>query len=142
MKKKDLHMHLLSDQQEKDDTVGPYQKSLLYLISRALENRHKTPLLGMANVFDNSLNDKKNWNKNTLIHLKHWQSFWGNQSLEILDDEQVITAAEWKNGELVREIEKIDSAHGSFDNDIMVVDRTIQRITGKSLQHNVENLRY
>ncbi|MEA3467667.1 MAG: C1 family peptidase [Thermodesulfobacteriota bacterium] len=142
MKKKDLHMHLLSDQREKDDTVGPYQKSLLYLVSRALENWHKTPLLGMAHAFDKSLNDHKNWNKSTLVHLKRWQSFWGNQGLDILDEEQVITAAEWRNGELVREIEKIDSAHGSFDNDIMVVDRTIQRITGKSLQHNVENLRY
>ncbi|MEA3469459.1 MAG: hypothetical protein U9R57_14700 [Thermodesulfobacteriota bacterium] len=55
-----------------------------------------------------TFNDKKNWNKNTLIHLKHWQSFWGKQSLEILDDEQVATAAEWVNGELVREIAKID----------------------------------
>lgn len=135
-------MHLLSDQREKDDTVGPYQKSLLYLVSRALENRHKTPLLGMANVFDNSLNDTKNWNKNTLTHLRRWQSFWGNQGLEILDDEQVVTAAEWKNSELVREIAKIDSAHGSFDNDIMVIDQTIQRITGNPLEHNVENLRY
>lgn len=142
LNKEDLHMHLLSDQREKDDTVGPYQKSLLYLVSRALENRHKTPLLGMANVFDKSLNDNKNWNKNTLAHLRRWQSFWGNQGLEILDEEQVVTAAEWMNSELVREIAKIDSAHGSFDNDIMVIDQTIQRITGNPLEHNVENLRY
>ncbi len=142
MKKKDLHMHLLSDQREKDDTVGPYQKSLLYLVSRALENWHKTPLLGMANVFDKSLNDNKNWSKSTHSHLRRWQSFWGNQGLEILDDEQVVTAAEWMDGEMVREIAKIDSAHGSFDNDITVVDRTIQRIIGRSLEHSVENLRY
>ncbi|MBL4902249.1 C1 family peptidase [Desulfocapsa sp. AH-315-G09] len=142
LKKKNLHMHLLSDQREKDDTVGPYKKSLLYLVSRALENWHKTPLLGMVNVFDQSFNDKKNWSKSTHSHLRSWQSFWGNQGLEILDDEQVVTVAEWMNGELVREISKENSAHGSFDNDIKVVDQTIQRIIGKPLEHSVENLRY
>ena len=142
MNKKDIHMHLLSDQREKDDTVGPYQKSLLYLVSRALENQHKTPLLGMANAFDKSLNDNKNWHKSTINHLKRWQQFWKDHSLNILDDEQVVTAAEWKNGKIVREIAKIDSAHGSFDNDIIVVDQTIQQITGRPLKHKVENLRY
>ena len=135
-------MHLLSDQREKDDTVGPYQKSLLYLVSRALENQHKTPLLGMANAFNKALNDDKNWNRNTISHLKRWQQFWKDHSLNILDDEQVVTAAEWKNGKIFREIAKIDSAHGSFDNDIMVVDSTIQRIIGRPLKHKVENLRY
>ena len=142
MSKKDINMHLLSDQREKDDTVGPYQKSLLYLVSRALENRHKTPLLGMANAFDKVLNDDKNWNKSTITHLKRWQQFWKDYRLNILDDEQVVTAAEWKNGKIVREIAKIDSAHGSFDNDIVVIDSTIQRITGRPLKHKVENLRY
>lgn len=140
--KKNIHLHLLSDQREKDDTVGPYQKSLLYLVSRALENWHKTPLLGMANVFDKSLNDNKIWNRNTLPHIKRWQTFWDNQSLNIHDDEQVTTAALWKNGKIDKEIARIDAAHGSFDNDIKVIDQTIQRITGKPLQQNVENLRY
>ncbi|HIP40242.1 MAG TPA: peptidase C1 [Desulfocapsa sulfexigens] len=142
LNKKDIHMHLLSDQQERDDTVGPYQKSLLYLVSRALENQHKTPLLGMANAFNKSLNDDKNWNRSTTGHLKRWQQFWKDRGLNILDEEQVVTAAEWKNGKIVREISKIDSAHGSFDNDINVVDLTIQQITGRPLKHKVENLRY
>ena len=135
-------MHLLSDGREKDDTVGPYQKSLLYLVSRALENRHKTPLLGMANVFDNSLNDKDIWNNNTRAHLRTWQSFWGSRGLDIVNDEQVLTAAEWKGDKIIREIEKIKAAHGAFDNDVKVIGQTIRRITGKPLQHNVENLRY
>jgi hypothetical protein len=37
----------LSDVGELDDEVGPYGKSLLYLVSNAFERRRATPLLGM-----------------------------------------------------------------------------------------------
>ena len=37
----------LTEQREQDDTVGPYKKSLLYLVSRAAEESKKMPLLGM-----------------------------------------------------------------------------------------------
>ena len=36
-----------SDSGERDDTVGPYGKSLLFLVSNAFERRRETPLLGM-----------------------------------------------------------------------------------------------
>ncbi|MCO6418225.1 hypothetical protein JYK14_18945 [Siccirubricoccus sp. KC 17139] len=39
--------YVLSDQGERDDTVGPYGKSLLYLVSNAFEARRATPILGM-----------------------------------------------------------------------------------------------
>jgi hypothetical protein len=40
--------YILSDVLEQGDTVGPYGKSLLYLVSRAFEDgRQATPLLGM-----------------------------------------------------------------------------------------------
>jgi hypothetical protein len=42
-----LHLFNLSKQLEKDDSVGPYRKSLLFLVSRAFEERRKTPILGM-----------------------------------------------------------------------------------------------
>jgi len=142
LRKKDLHMHLLSDQRERDDTVGPYQKSLLYLVSRALEDWHKTPLLGMARVFDNSLSNSEYWNRNTVVHLKRWQKFWGRRHLNIVEDEQVATAAVWKEDAIIREIEKIRATHGSFDNDILVIDQTIRRMTDSPLKHKVENLRY
>jgi hypothetical protein len=38
---------ILSDQGERDDDVGPYGKSLLYLVSNAFEGSFDTPLLGM-----------------------------------------------------------------------------------------------
>ena len=40
-------MFILSDQGERDDDVGPYGKSLLYLVSNAFEGSFDTPLLGM-----------------------------------------------------------------------------------------------
>ena len=46
-----MTLDILSDERELADSVGPYGKSLLYLVSRALEDHHKTPILGMANVW-------------------------------------------------------------------------------------------
>src|SRR5262249_17275153 len=40
-------LYILSDTGERDDDVGPYGKSLLYLVSNAFEKRRETPLLGM-----------------------------------------------------------------------------------------------
>ena len=141
LRKQDLHLHMLSDRRERDDTVGPYRKSLLYLVSRALEDWHKTPLLGMERSFDPAMND--DWSSKTRKQVKNWQAFWGQSKTLLLDDEQVVTAAQWKGGRIQRSLAQIDSAHGSFDNDVVVVDRTIQQILGgQPLKHAVENLRY
>ena len=40
-------VYLLSDNLEKDDCVGPYAKSLLYLVSNAFEGSRGVPILGM-----------------------------------------------------------------------------------------------
>ena len=40
-------VYILSDTGELDDEVGPYGKSLLYLVSNAFEKKRATPLLGM-----------------------------------------------------------------------------------------------
>ncbi len=42
-----LYIYNLSKKLELDDSVGPYRKSLLYLVSRAFEEKRKTPILGM-----------------------------------------------------------------------------------------------
>lgn len=42
-----LWQYNLVDQRERDDRVGPYQKSLLYFVSNAFEDERETPLLGM-----------------------------------------------------------------------------------------------
>jgi Papain family cysteine protease len=45
---KHLTIYNLSQQRELDDSVGPYSKSLLYLVSHAFEESPKTAILGMA----------------------------------------------------------------------------------------------
>jgi Papain family cysteine protease len=40
-------LYILSDTGERDDDVGPYGKSLLYLVSNAFEEARATPILGM-----------------------------------------------------------------------------------------------
>jgi len=42
----------LTGKMEKDDSVGPYRKSLLYMVSRAFEEERKTHLLGMQKYSD------------------------------------------------------------------------------------------
>ncbi|MEN8174157.1 MAG: C1 family peptidase [Pseudomonadota bacterium] len=141
LKKQDLHFYLLSDRAELDDSVGPYRKSLLYLVSRALEDEHKTPLLGMANAFDPGLNHK--WSGRPSEHLLPWQAFWGQRRVAEVDTEQVVSAARWEEGQISDVVARIDAAHGAFDNDVQIVDETIRRITGRRrLAHAVEDLRF
>jgi len=147
--RKNLHIELLDDERERGDTVGPYRKSLLYLVSRALEDSHKTPLLGMQVAFDADKarkpppNEYKHWHPSTLASLREWQAFWGKSSLQLVETDQVATRARWEDGEVAKVKKQIDAAHGAFDNDVEVVARTIKRIIGQQeLPHPVEDLEY
>jgi hypothetical protein len=129
-----LHIHLLSNRRELDDTVGPYQKSLLYLVSRALESDHKMPILGLANVFDPAANDQ--WHDRVRpAALPRWQTFWGatNPNLYVVDHAQVSTGPKGK---------RIKASHGCFDNDAATIDATLSRILGATPQYPVESLDY
>ena len=132
--KRDLHVHLLSDRRELDDTVGPYGKSLLYLVSRALESYHKTPLLGLERVFTDRPDTPKTWHDATRSDVAAWQRFWRGRDGRL----HVVDAAEVRNSTSTR----IDAAHGSFDNDIDVVQATLKRILGRAPRVRVSDLRY
>ncbi len=54
-----LYIYNLSKQLELDDSVGPYRKSLLYLVSRAFEEQRKTPIVGMQKYADLLPNHRK-----------------------------------------------------------------------------------
>ena len=45
-------LYVLGDAAERGDTVGPYGKSLLYLVSNAFEGRRDAPLLGMQRFLE------------------------------------------------------------------------------------------
>ena len=42
-----LALYNLDDDLERSDSIGPYRKSFLYLVTRALEEESNVPLVGM-----------------------------------------------------------------------------------------------
>jgi hypothetical protein len=153
-KLKSLHVDVLSDNTERDDTVGPYGKSLLYLVSRALEKERKCPLMGMEIAWDNDLYTEGDlsWARSTW-ELKNvgddLMKAGANRAVHhntVEDNTKSLTAtttprstlAKLFRGEHVRmHVDGTDTtklSHGSFDNDILVMDSTIRRILGRDTQ--------
>ncbi len=131
---KAAHVDAMTDERERADTVGPYGKSLLYLVSRALETRHKMPLLGMEWAWrpfspDGPWNDEPE----TRRALEEWAKRSAGMGLRLHDKsrEYVSTGTG-----------QIRLAHGSFDNDVDVVSRMLERMRGDALTAPVENLAY
>lgn len=129
----DIHLDILDDEMERQDTVGPYGKSLLYLVSRALETVHKMPLLGMQMAW-NATPPEDQWYVGSATDLLQWQTSTAGAVTPRLygkADSKVPTG----NG-------FIDLAHGSFDNDVRVIESLIKRVRGDNqLIAAVENLK-
>jgi hypothetical protein len=141
-----FRVHLLGDRLERADSIGPYRKSLLYLVSRALERWHKTPLLGQVIAWDPQYVNEEHWHKDTLAHVRQWQTFaWPGETrpgdfaeqgkpapggyLAILNARQVDCGPR-----------KIASNHGCFDNSVEVVGHTLKGILGGELAKNLDDL--
>jgi hypothetical protein len=128
LKAANLHVDLMSNERELADTVGPYSKSLLYLVSRALETLHKMPLLGMEAAWHplGADSDAKLWNASaaTVAELAQWRAFaaGGAVPLQVHKDKLVRTGSAAG--------QTIALAHGSFDNDIDVISATLARALG------------
>jgi len=126
-----IHFDVLSDERERADTAGPYGKSLLYLVSRALEDVHKMPILGMQAASENVPGLEDVWNEQYDGDVESWKKFTGRKVLG-----KIHTETHVKDG-----VEMIPLAHGSFDNDIEVVTDTLVRIRdGAALDVEVTNL--
>ena len=118
-------MHVLSDTLELNDTVGPYRKSLLYLISRALERLHKTPILGLETA---SLGpDKSRWNNDRQVQksLADWQK---------CRQQHRIDPRIWNQPRVDTGRNTAVSSHGSFDNSQYHLQDAIERILGGTLK--------
>lgn len=127
-----LHVDVLTDKRELDDNVGPYGKSLLYLVSRALEDVHKMPLLGMEKAWDKTAHSDEIWNKNMLGQLAAWrEAVQLGIALKTHGKSTVKTS-------IANDV--IKNAHGAFDNDIEVMTSMLERIKGGALTVEVENL--
>jgi hypothetical protein len=134
LKPSTLSIELLSQQRELEDSVGPYRKSLLWLVSRALESNHKTPILGLEDLYHQPAS-AETWHREEVGCARDWQDAWsaaGGQ-LNILSDPQVSA------GTLAR---PIAAAHGCFDNAEAVMTRTLARIAGAPLAQTLDWLEY
>jgi alpha-beta hydrolase superfamily lysophospholipase len=130
LNRRKFYIELLSDRRERDDTVGPYGKSLLYLVSRALEEVHKTPLLGLIAAWNpDDPGDIVNVRRRREVAA--WRKVWGNASLPKPHGDPQVSDGQGP----------IPIAHGSFDNDVGVVTSSIELILGGPLAFPVENLR-
>ncbi|MCX7166987.1 MAG: peptidoglycan-binding protein [Rhodocyclales bacterium] len=136
-----LHLDILADRREQDDNVAyVYQKSLLYLVSNALEADLRTPVLGLANVCNPQYSG---WDgsPDSAETLANWRNAMETSRLEdrlsIHDEEKILT----RRGNGADQEEKTESAsHGGFDNNVEVIGRTLERITGAALDLPVDDL--
>lgn len=142
LERKDVFLHVLTDENERDDTVaGIYRKSLLYLVSRALEKDHKTPLLGMMPALDPM---SASYRPNTFAKdhdhpdIKAWHRTWRRKTDGVfqVESREVATATmDAPDGKTY-----MRSTHGSFDNNIAVMTETLERILGRRLPVAIDDL--
>ena len=130
---------MLSDDNEKRDGLPTpardlYSKSLLYLVSRALDDHRKMPILGLPAV--------QAWQQ-------AWDSTGGAQRTFVVVPTRVpntkppkVSDTRGSQGPESLTPGTTQATHGSFDNNITVLTETIERIAGKPLVSPMEWLDY
>ncbi len=126
----DIHLHVLTDENEQSDGLPTpefcaYGKSLLYLVSRALDDERKMPLLGMERALDPAYaNSAWQWAEGELATVQRWQAAWPAANRHLVMDRDV---------RITRTGAQAQATHGSFDNDIDTLTRVIERIAGRKI---------
>lgn len=136
-----LRLHVLSDANERRDGLPSgardiYGKSLLYLVSRALDDIRKQPLLGMERALcaADPMWSADQWDNSAQQDIVDWMRRWpAGDLLNLVTTPKVRTT---KTGD------QIDASHGSFDNNIDVLTGTLERIRGGALVSPMEWLDY
>lgn len=108
-------LYLLSDTLERDDSVGPYGKSLLYLVSNAFEGTRGVPILGMQSHLDA---DKK------LARL--FAGSIDNRPARVVS--QGIPLDPAREAAAHRQGASASRSHGGFDNDCATMNSVLVRI--------------
>ena len=137
-----LHIHNLSDRNERDDTVGPYGKSLLYLVSRALEDPRKLPLLGLAKCSDagnaklaalaaKDIDGMKellgiDFEESTIKHVSAWRQVAAAHNVATtIHSAEEFPVRRGSAGKLA-----IKASHGGLDNHLDIVNGVVSQILG------------
>ena len=106
-----LTLFNLRDEYERDDNVAKvYHKSLLYLVSRAFEDDHKKPLLGM-----------ERW-------VKENDTFKGLFGKPAKRTDSVVM---YSSGGRKVKLQSASESHGGFDNDVDTLNSTLRIIKGR-----------
>lgn len=100
-----LNLFILTDELEQDDSVGPYNKSLLYLVSQAFEEDLPAPILGMKKFADGLKNDPQ---------------------LQALGKRFNVHVSNGKGDRYT-----VSQTHGGFDNDPVTLNRLLRDILNK-----------
>ncbi len=141
---KNLWLHYLADTNEKADGLPTpelriYGKSLLYLVSRALDDERKMPLLGLQNAITPNLFDPRQWADDQSAAIISWQHLWG---IGVPGPTQRGFPVTTPDVRTTKAGATIQASHGSFDNNIDVIGTTLKRIKGDDLVAPIEWLDY
>jgi YD repeat-containing protein len=116
--------YVLSDVGERDDEVGPYGKSLLYLVSNAFEGGRETPLLGMERFISSQSQDPDKALVDPEMESLFKKTVNGWPSL-------IVAGAGSRHARVSHDLSRSDT-HGGFDNDDSTMNSVLFRILGKS----------
>lgn len=137
---RNLWLHVLADEQERNDNVaGIYRKSLLYMVSNALETDQRTPLLGLHNI-DDAGYTAWDGSSTTVDALARWR--YAAREVRLARRTNVVASARITTSVAAGGSNTEAASHGSFDNNVDVITKTLQRITGMTeLAMPVDDLR-
>ena len=128
-----LWIEYMSDRRERDDNVAKvYRKSLLYLVSRALEDAHKKPLMGLAASYDPQV-AKDAYGSGFDTELSTWRAATSSKRVTLVTHDEATVSDGTK---------RFPIAHGSFDNDVRAANDAIERILGAPPSVRVTRLDY
>ena len=134
-----ITLHCLADREEKDDFLAGvkglhlYGKSLLYLISRALDDERKMPLLGLQRAVTAGWeHDADQWVAAQLPAVQVWLARFGGRVQAVGSPSVVVN----------RKGQTVQAQHGSFDNNVALMTQTIEGMRGGKIVRPIEWLDY
>jgi hypothetical protein len=118
MEPSQFHVHVLADELEQADSIGPYGKSFLQLVSNALEDWPRTPLLGLEHS-----SNRAYWNEAVQGLSDDWY--------ELCQQFGIPKPQRWTESKVrIAPSTFVAASHESFPDNIKIVNETLQTITG------------